>query len=304
MLLVTVCFDSFPWNFKKRLHFCIKYTSFFLLHHFVVMHVALCFFSSLFFVAAIYFFSLCCCVWYVVRERINCKTIQFIQKCFIFLCALYDDVDDNKTVAKRINSDDNTHIQGKKKKTHSIQLSWWHCYAFLPSFSIFSAFHFVVYYLFSLSPFVFVCEKKHIVFLYDIAIADTKNAMLELHLHSSTRSKCNHCVQFWLDAATSASPNASPNVSVSAEQKKKLNIQINCRRSFKIDLHNSFLSFFLSPVTSNECNVSECTLARTNSACAWTWEISISHPFNTLFIHALCIPPHSIAIRPKIKQKK
>lgn len=32
-----------------------------------------------------------------MRERINCKTIQFIQKCFIF-CALLDDVGDNKTV--------------------------------------------------------------------------------------------------------------------------------------------------------------------------------------------------------------
>lgn len=131
---MLLCFNFFPfgtWNFKKCLDFCIKYAFF---ASFCCCACCPC---------AVYFFPFFCSLdaffFHVGRERINCKTIQFIQKCFFAL-------------AQRYRWQQNCHTTSKKERNRTyltalMALLYMH-FLFSFVFFFFFTFHFVLYYLY------------------------------------------------------------------------------------------------------------------------------------------------------------
>lgn len=198
LLDATCCYSLYipfhfaTWNFKKRLYFCIKYAScifLFLLLFCVLFVVCSCCFVHRSFRCFSHIFFLFFCMCLVERERINCKTIQFIQKCFIFLlCA-------TMSMTTKQSQSESTQSKTKKKSFYSAGLLALLC-RFPFSFFRFSAFHFVVYYLFFLC--VSVCVWRSTSLFYSTIVEKSKeekncNAWITFALFYTiqTQSLCN-----------------------------------------------------------------------------------------------------------------
>lgn len=155
--------------------------------------------------------SVFCCL--VERERINCKTIQFIQSALYFCSVQRCRWQQNSRKASQRQHSRN------KKTIYSTGLMALLCH--LSSLSFFCISLCSLLFIF-FNVCVYVCLKKHIAFFYSAVVVTEQKRNAPLHDPNAIT------VLFWLvEAALLLLLILHTNVFVS----QKLSVQINCRRA-------------------------------------------------------------------------